>query len=65
MFRNKPKLIKNVETKSEPYNPKMFPSVQQNTTVTVTIEPEDDGISGCLKGCFSMCMGIGKAAAKA
>jgi hypothetical protein len=63
MFSRK-KLIKNVETKSEPYDPKLFPTINQTTTVTVTVEQADDGIAECIKGCFSCCVSGAKIAAK-
>lgn len=63
MFR-KHKLIKNVETKSEPYDPKLFPSNYQSTTVTVVVEQADDGIAECISGCFRMCAGIASKSAK-
>lgn len=39
-------------------------SINQVVVVEVNIEKDDDGIADCIKGCFSCCIGIGKAAAK-
>lgn len=57
--------IQKAEVKSEPYDPRLFPQGQctQATTVTVTMNEKDDGISECLGGCFSTCLGLTKKAA--
>lgn len=43
------------------YRPGMF---NQTVNVTVTIEEKDDDIAQCISGCFRMCMGAAKTAAK-
>lgn len=61
MFR-KHKFIKNVETKSEPYDPKMFGNHNQTVNVNVNIEEKDDGMAECMSNCFKACFSAAKEA---
>jgi hypothetical protein len=63
MFR-KHKLIKDVKSYSEPYDPKMFGNHNQTVNVNVNIEEKDDGMAECISGCFKACFGLAKTAAK-
>ena len=60
----KHKFARSAPVVSEPYDPRMFQPITQTTTVTVTIQEKDDGIAECISGCFRMCFGAAKAAAK-
>ncbi len=63
----KHKFIKNAPVKSVSYDPRMFDrqpaQIIQETNIEITVNDQDDA-ADCLAGCFRMCFGIGKAAAK-
>lgn len=60
----KHKFIK-TETKSEPYDPKLFGgNIQVTQTVNVSIEEANDDAADCLAGCFRCCIGAAKTAVK-